>query len=174
MIGSEIFGFSAVLAGLTGHQQRCPKSALKLLTVGSLLWFFYFAILGYMSAMIISVVSIIRNISGIFLSERAMKVTVTLCLAISALFILNNITAPVHLLPLVAATCFTSAIYLKAVPAVFRVCNMCGELSWLFYGLLLSSAPIIIASALLLSSVIISMIKHDLLQAATIKQNNIR
>ena len=164
MIGSEIFGFLAVISGLAGHQQRAPKTALKLLTAGSLLWFLYFLTLGYLSAVIISVVSVIRNISGIVLSERAMKLVVTICLALSALIILNNASAPMHLLPLIAATCFTSAIYLKAMPYIFRLCNMCGEISWLIYGLLLNSAPLIIASGLLLSSVIISMIKHDLLQ----------
>lgn len=159
---AEICGFAALMVCIVGYQAKMPRLAMTALTLSCLLWTCHFYILGQVPAAMIALTGMARNLGGVYLCNRYMKL-VTAGYVLVALWVTAAFFQSAYdLLPLFAAFSIGAASLVRALPFYFRCFSLGGEGSWLVYGLLISSFSLVLASALLVGSLLISMARHDL------------
>lgn len=159
---AEIFGILAFSFGLIAYQIKKPRIALWILCIPCIFWILHFLVLAQFAGFMISVVALIRNICAASFSDKYIKISTTICLVLCFVLTVPTIEEAKDILPLCAALAISSAIYRRDMPFQFRMCNFFGELSWLGYGLCIASMSLSFASALMITSITISVLRHDL------------
>lgn len=161
---AEIFGTIAFIAGFAAHQFKTPRLAIWVLCIPCILWIMHFFLLAQFSGLLISAAALIRNIGAARLNDRHMKKLTCISLVLCFAIIIASAQNTVDLLPLGAAFAISLAVFHRDSPFKYRASYLGGEMSWLIYGIAISSLSLTFGSALLVISLLISMIRHDVVK----------
>ena len=160
---AEAIGGLALVLAFSFHQIKQPRLSILALCIPSMLWVTHFSLLGGVSGMIMSSVALCRNISATLLPQRFSSHAIILFISIGISFVLYFAEHITDLTPIAAAVLIGTAALKRDHPVQYRLCYMSGELIWAAYGFVIGSTSLIIASTLLASSVLISLVRHNIL-----------
>ena len=159
---AEIIGFLALGISILGYQIKNPKIVLWVMALPCALWAGHFFLLGHTSGMIVTATACARNIIGANIKKEHTKYVIPFCLIPCLIITLQTIQTATDVIPLIATCCTTSAVIMRSKPLLFRSLKMTGESLWILYAILIASLPLALASAFIVSSIGISIIRHDL------------
>lgn len=163
---AEIFGFCALVCGVIAFQMQNPRQSLWLLSAACLCWALNFGVIGQWAGMITSVAVIIRNVCAIKFSERIMKRVTAMCFLICAAIILSLMASWYDLVALAAMFWTSLAVYYRDHPLFFRLSCLAGDSLWLAFGVLIGSFFLSVSSLFLIASVMIGLLRYDILPFA--------
>lgn len=159
---AEILGFAALGVGIFAYQIKAPRMVLWIMCIPCLLWTLHFLALAQFSGVIISFAALARNACAATLPRKYMVITTALCLLLAIIASIPTLHEVKDFLPFLAGLGMALAVYLRHRPSAFRICTLFGELSWLAYGVAISSVSLVAANILISVSLLASIARYDL------------
>lgn len=167
---AELFGFIALFFGMWAHSQKIPNKSLLCLSISALFWTLHFLLLGQVAYMVLAM-NCIRNFLSIFLNQVYLKILLLGSLIGNlSLIILVAADEPIDYLPIISVIFFTLGILNKQNPKTYRSLLLISELNWLLYGLLVSSVSFSLAAFVMISALMVSIYRYDIV---TVKRHKI-
>jgi hypothetical protein len=137
----ELVGWVAVAANIGAYFATEPRRALRLLGASELIWLLFHALMGWPSAVVVSALTVLRNLLGGFAPDRVMRPLVLLILLGVAGMLWWNATAWHHYLPLAAAAVETGGVIWRDRPSRFRAGLIGSEALWAGFAIVERSGP---------------------------------
>ena len=148
--------------GLAGFQLKSPKAVLQVSCLICMMWIFHFALLGELAGVIVTLVSLARCAGGAWFPKKYTDINNAICLVIALAIIIPAVSGFGDVFPIMAAISNSLSVYYRDHPLTFRLCNCVNQMSWLGFGVCISSLSLISASLLLLCSIVVSIFRYDL------------
>ncbi|MCQ2436851.1 MAG: YgjV family protein [Clostridia bacterium] len=165
-IPAQLVGLCGMATMSLSYQINNRKKIILVQTLNNLFWLLHFLMLGAMASVGVNIVSIVRNLLFVnrgrnrFFSSVLLPVIV--CLAYVAA-VASVWAGPVDLLTMGAAIINTVSLWLKSEKKI-RALNMFSSPMWLVYNALNGSVAGIITEVCVMTSIIISIIRFDILK----------
>ena len=142
----ELIGWVAVAANTGAYFATEPRRALRLLGASELIWLMFHALMGWPGAVVVSALTILRNLLGGFAPDRVMRPLVLAILIGVSGVLWWNATSWHHFLPLAAAMVETVGVIWRDRPVRFRSGLIGSELLWAGFAVVERSGPNLICA----------------------------
>jgi len=153
----ELIGWTAVAANTGAYFATDPRRALRLLGASELIWLLFHTLMGWPSAVVVSALTILRNLLGGFAPDRIMRPLVILILLIVAGVLWWNASAWHHYLPLAAAAVETGGVIWRDRPSRFRAGLIGSEILWGLFAIIERSGPNLVCTVI----AIVVLLSHE-------------
>lgn len=153
-----LIGWVAVAANAGAYLAAEPRRALRLLGASELIWLLFHALMGWPSAVVVSALTVLRNLLGGFAPDRVMRPLVLLILAIVAGALWWNATAWHHYLPLAAAAVETVGVIWRDRTSRFRAGLIGSEALWAVFAIVERSGPNLVCAIIAIGA----LLRHEI------------
>lgn len=150
----ELVGWVAVAANTGAYFATDPRRALRLLGASELIWLLFHALMGWPAAVVVSAMTILRNLLGGFAPDRVMRPMVLAILLLVAGVLWWNATAWHHYLPLAAAAVETGGVVWRDRPSRFRAGLIGSEALWAGFAVVERSGPNLVCAIIAIGALL--------------------
>lgn len=160
---AQIFGLIALITEMIRFQIKDPKKIFYAEPILSTSYFLQFLLLGATSAYAVSMISIGRAFAGISLNEKNLRRAILYVFmpAYLSTLIYTNINSLIDILPVMAIMCSTTSFLYKDNRKFVTRLFILNSLFWITYAASVGAYVMIISSALIMTSIMIGIIRHE-------------
>lgn len=160
---AQIFGAIALVTEMIRFQIKDPKKIFYAEPVLNISYFVQFFLLGAASAYAVSIISIARGFAGITLNEKHLRRAILYVFMPAYLSTLayTNINSIIDLLPVMAIMCSTTSFLYQSNRKLVARLFILNSLFWITYAASVGAYIMVFSSALIMSSIIIGIIRHE-------------
>lgn len=155
----EVIGYVSIFLSLLATQFLCCKKATAVAGAGSLLYAVHIFMLGSFSAVLYSVLAVVRDMPSLVLEEKTYKLYAALLGGVIVLLCFLCIQGPADIANFSIALFVTISRQFQHKFIVYKLCLLLSTSSWLVFGLLMGSLPTLIVCMCLILSHAISILR---------------
>lgn len=170
----QLIGFIGILAGVFSFQCKKHGSILFFRTLNEALFALQYFFLGAYTGMVVNLIGCVRNVIFTKLVAKGKKTTAWIVL-FSIMFIIFGISTwqgPLSILVIFAKTLSTVA-YGNKNPSVVRGITFVTSTSWIIHNACVSSVAGILSDSFTMVSVIVGVIRFDLIPLVSERKNKL-
>jgi len=131
----SLLGYAALIITVAAFSINDPRKHLAVGSVAEFLWLAFHVAMSLPSASIVSLISIVRSVSGSFMPDGPMRIATLSLLVFSLIYILKGDFGWWVVLPIVAAITDTLIVWMRDRPRLFWTGMIISEQIWIIFAI---------------------------------------